>query len=306
MFRRVALFDIAANNADRKGGHCLLDAEGDDLDDRPRRVLRGGAEAAHGDLDVRRRAAARRRRRGPRARARRAVGRRGVADDAARAARSRRRSRRSGTGSSGCWPTAGSPSRSRVFVRTHGRRSDPATGDRCDAARTVLGRHVAGRRARHDERGRRRAAPPARRAARRAGARRRPTPVFDRRPASWSATSPAGSASSARRWTSAWLERRSRSASSRSPGRSRTASCGPTGTSRRAAGRPGAARAAGSTLAHSPIEIFVPCHRVVPGRSGARLLRRRRGPPGDAASAGTRDLRTSAARCENMARCVDR
>jgi len=29
VFRRVALFDIAANNADRKGGHCLLDADGD-------------------------------------------------------------------------------------------------------------------------------------------------------------------------------------------------------------------------------------------------------------------------------------
>ena len=28
-FRRVALFDIAANNADRKGGHCLLDDAGD-------------------------------------------------------------------------------------------------------------------------------------------------------------------------------------------------------------------------------------------------------------------------------------
>ncbi len=28
-FRLVALFDIAANNADRKGGHCLLDAAGE-------------------------------------------------------------------------------------------------------------------------------------------------------------------------------------------------------------------------------------------------------------------------------------
>lgn len=27
-FRRVALFDLVANNADRKGGHCLLDADG--------------------------------------------------------------------------------------------------------------------------------------------------------------------------------------------------------------------------------------------------------------------------------------
>ena len=35
-----------------------------------------------------------------------------------------------------------------------------------------------------------------------------------------------------------------------------------------AAGRPGAARAAGSTLAHAPIEIFIPCHRVVPAGPG--------------------------------------
>jgi methylated-DNA-[protein]-cysteine S-methyltransferase len=34
------------------------------------------------------------------------------------------------------------------------------------------------------------------------------------------------------------------------------------------AGRPGAARAAGSALAKSPIELFVPCHRVVPSGPG--------------------------------------
>jgi methylated-DNA-[protein]-cysteine S-methyltransferase len=34
------------------------------------------------------------------------------------------------------------------------------------------------------------------------------------------------------------------------------------------AGRPGAARAAGSALARSPIEVFVPCHRVVPAGAG--------------------------------------
>jgi len=33
-------------------------------------------------------------------------------------------------------------------------------------------------------------------------------------------------------------------------------------------GRPGAARAAGSALARSPIELFVPCHRVVPAGPG--------------------------------------
>jgi methylated-DNA-[protein]-cysteine S-methyltransferase len=35
-----------------------------------------------------------------------------------------------------------------------------------------------------------------------------------------------------------------------------------------AAGRPGAARTAGSALARCPIEIFVPCHRVVPAGPG--------------------------------------
>ena len=34
------------------------------------------------------------------------------------------------------------------------------------------------------------------------------------------------------------------------------------------AGRPGAARAAGSALARSPVELFVPCHRVVPSGPG--------------------------------------
>jgi methylated-DNA-[protein]-cysteine S-methyltransferase len=34
------------------------------------------------------------------------------------------------------------------------------------------------------------------------------------------------------------------------------------------AGRPGAARATGSALARSPIELFVPCHRVVPSGPG--------------------------------------
>jgi len=34
------------------------------------------------------------------------------------------------------------------------------------------------------------------------------------------------------------------------------------------AGRPGAARAAGSALRRCPIEIFVPCHRVVPAGAG--------------------------------------
>ncbi len=35
-----------------------------------------------------------------------------------------------------------------------------------------------------------------------------------------------------------------------------------------AAGRPGAARAAGSALARCPIELFVPCHRIVPSGPG--------------------------------------
>ena len=35
-----------------------------------------------------------------------------------------------------------------------------------------------------------------------------------------------------------------------------------------AAGRPGAARAAGTALRRSPIELFVPCHRIVPAGPG--------------------------------------
>lgn len=34
------------------------------------------------------------------------------------------------------------------------------------------------------------------------------------------------------------------------------------------AGRPRAARAAGTVLAHAPIELFLPCHRVVPSGPG--------------------------------------
>lgn len=35
-----------------------------------------------------------------------------------------------------------------------------------------------------------------------------------------------------------------------------------------AAGRPGAARAAGTALRRCPIELFVPCHRIVPAGPG--------------------------------------
>ena len=55
-FREVALFDVVVNNADRKGGHCLLGLGRHDLGDRPRRVLQRRPEAPHGDLGVRRRA----------------------------------------------------------------------------------------------------------------------------------------------------------------------------------------------------------------------------------------------------------
>ena len=55
-FRKVALFDVVVNNADRKGGHCLLGTGRHDLGDRPRRVLQRRPEAPHGDLGVRRRA----------------------------------------------------------------------------------------------------------------------------------------------------------------------------------------------------------------------------------------------------------
>ena len=45
-FRRVALFDVVVNNADRKGGHCLLGAGRHDLGHRPRRVLQRRARSS--------------------------------------------------------------------------------------------------------------------------------------------------------------------------------------------------------------------------------------------------------------------
>ena len=38
-FRRIALFDVVVNNADRKGGHCLLAPDGTIWVGRSRRVL---------------------------------------------------------------------------------------------------------------------------------------------------------------------------------------------------------------------------------------------------------------------------
>ena len=53
-FRAIASFDVVANNADRKSGHCLLSTRAGLLH-RPRRLLPRGAQAAHGDLGFRRR-----------------------------------------------------------------------------------------------------------------------------------------------------------------------------------------------------------------------------------------------------------
>ena len=70
-FRDVALFDAVINNADRKGGHCLHRGRRHDLPDRPRRLLQRGREAAHRDLGVRGRADRTRSARGPRSSPRR-------------------------------------------------------------------------------------------------------------------------------------------------------------------------------------------------------------------------------------------
>ena len=56
--QRIAAFDLVINNADRKAGHTLRDPQGRDLGHRPRRLLPRPAQAAHGDLGVRRRALA--------------------------------------------------------------------------------------------------------------------------------------------------------------------------------------------------------------------------------------------------------
>ena len=53
--QRICLFDLVANNADRKSGHCLLGPDGDDLRHRQRPQLPRGPEAPHGDLGLRRR-----------------------------------------------------------------------------------------------------------------------------------------------------------------------------------------------------------------------------------------------------------
>ena len=59
-FRQFAVFDILANNTDRKGGHCLHDMANDvDRRHRPRAHVPSVVEAAHGDLGLRRRAGAR-------------------------------------------------------------------------------------------------------------------------------------------------------------------------------------------------------------------------------------------------------
>ena len=58
--RAICAFDVVANNADRKSGHCILGEDGTDLGHRQRPVLPPRAQAAHRHLGVRRRATARR------------------------------------------------------------------------------------------------------------------------------------------------------------------------------------------------------------------------------------------------------
>ena len=59
VLRAVAVFDLLANNTDRKSGHVLIDARRPHLGHRPRAVLRRRLQAAHGRVGVRRRAGAR-------------------------------------------------------------------------------------------------------------------------------------------------------------------------------------------------------------------------------------------------------
>ena len=50
----ICVFDLLANNTDRKSGHCLVDPRGTDLGRRQRPVLLGRTQAAHGHLGLRR------------------------------------------------------------------------------------------------------------------------------------------------------------------------------------------------------------------------------------------------------------
>ena len=66
--RRMAVFDVVVNNADRKGGHVLAMPDGHRLRRRPRAHLPRRAQAPHGAVGLDRRAARRRRARGRRPR----------------------------------------------------------------------------------------------------------------------------------------------------------------------------------------------------------------------------------------------
>ena len=50
--KRFAVFDLLANNADRKAGHCLLGRDGPALEHRPRADLSPGVQAEDGDGGV--------------------------------------------------------------------------------------------------------------------------------------------------------------------------------------------------------------------------------------------------------------
>ena len=59
-FQAICVFDLVANNTDRKSGHCLLGPRRPHLGHRQRAVLRRRVQAAHGALGLRRRADPRR------------------------------------------------------------------------------------------------------------------------------------------------------------------------------------------------------------------------------------------------------
>ena len=268
VFRRVALFDIAANNADRKGGHCLLDADGNvwlidhgvcfAVEPKLRTVIwtfvgeplpdDAVADLArvHAELD-------RRARRG---------------DDAPLAPRRPTRSAPCGADRAAARGRAVSGARAGGPPATHGRRSDPPPPHRGDAARGLRDRRVADRCRRNHRRGRRGPA--------RVGSSGRSTP----RCALRRMRALRAAARELERYFAGRL-RVFRTPVDLSLARTplargilevtRTIPYGELwtyGDVAAAAGRPGAARAAGSTLAHSPIEIFVPCHRVVPAGPG--------------------------------------
>ena len=136
---QFAVFDVLANNADRKGGHCLREpAQRRDRRHRPRPHVPSGVEAAHRDLGLRRRGrcpAARRRRVPGRGRARRRPARRG----AHAACLAPLELDASATAPTSCsWPGA-SPTPTPATTRCRGRWCEPlAKGDSAGYDRSTI------------------------------------------------------------------------------------------------------------------------------------------------------------------------